>query len=160
MFNAADLATVVSAVGGLLSGVAGLITALRQTERDTDTPTPRAPTTGRTRRATPSPEAAPETTDADEDWTGARYGGLALLMALVLVALVRSSDLALDGQALAMLRYGIAVPFALALYFAVRTLYDAVVRRSRGLLISAGTGLIAAVGALAAMLIVSTPGPT
>jgi hypothetical protein len=40
-----------------------------------------------------------------------------------------------------------------AVYFGARSLYEAVIRRRRGLLLSACTGLVAAAGALAAILL-------
>jgi hypothetical protein len=58
-----------------------------------------------------------------------------------------------DFTTITVLRLTVAVPIMCAVYFAVRSLYEAVVRQRRGLLLSACTGLVAAAGALAAILL-------
>ncbi len=155
MPTTSDVAELVLAISGLVSAVAGLVTAFRRDQRGGEVSGADSAPSGGDRRAAPESRRAGEA-----DWTAAGYGALALTMALALVLLSRNVH-APDGQThLTLLRFGVAIPFALAVYFGVRGVHGATVNHRPDLLVSAGTGLVAAVGAMTAMLIAgSGPNP-
>jgi hypothetical protein len=152
MATETDLPSLISAAGAFLSGVAAIIAALRRPPAPT--PDPELPT-GPARPASNHPPR--RTAGGDADWTAAAFGGLALALALALLPNWLGHDL--DSWVLTGARLTVTLPFALAVYFGVRTLREGLARRHPGLLISAGAGLVAAVAALATTLIAGTYGP-
>ncbi len=143
MATLTEIAEVTAAVGGLLGGAAGIISAVRRDAATAEVV------------AQPAP-ARPTAPRGDEDWTATAHGLLALGIAAVAVLLAgRRGDV--DDTPLTVLRWAVTVPLACAVYFGARSLYEALTHRRRGLLLSACTGLAAAAGALAAILLAGSP---
>jgi hypothetical protein len=152
------VSALIGSAGILLSGLGAVISAVRA---DLQVREPaRQQAAGAAAVAGQLPEAGPQRQRLERSaWVSVDFGLGAWSVALLLIVLVAATPLGVSR----MLLLGViacvgALSFA-AVFFGVRTMWEAVSGRHQDLALRAGSGVLAAVGALAVMLVVGGTGP-